>query len=405
MTNSNRQAVRVLGALSEVPAAQWDALHDGSNPFVAHAFLAGLEQHGCLRTQWGWRPRHLTLWDGGRLVAAAPAYLKDNSHGEFVFDQAWAHAYAQHGLEYFPKWLCAVPYSPVTGPRLLSPDPAHRHTLLAAFVAGCERDGLSSVHVNFHTEAEDTAFDGSADRTGDGGWLPRLDVQYHWRNPVTDVGPSWHDFDQFLAALDHKHRKSIRQERAKVTRAGVTFRVVDGKHASEADLATMHAFYQRTFAEYGNPPALTLDFLRHLARTMPRSLVIFFAERDGATIAGALCLRGGDTLYGRYWGASEAVPGMHFETCYYQGIDYCLREGLTRFEPGAQGEHKLARGFLPTFVRSRHWVAQPAFREALRGWCEHEAASVRRYAATLASHSPFKREDHGHGASPAAAAG
>ena len=379
---------RILGALADVPATQWDGLHDGRNPFVSHAFLAGLEAHGCLREEWGWTPRHLALWDGDRLVAAAPGYLKHNSHGEFVFDHAWAHAYAQHGLEYFPKWLCAVPYSPVGGPRLLTPRPELRRALLDAFVAGCTRDGLSSAHVNFHDAADEAAFvDGDRD-----GWLPRLDVQYHWHNPVRDGGPAWRDFDEFLAALDHKHRKNIRQERAKVARSGLTFRIVEGSSASDADIAAMHGFYLQTFAEYGNHPALTQPFLHHLAATMPRSLVMFFAEREGRPVAGALCLRGGDTLYGRYWGSSENVPGLHFELCYYQGIDYCLREGLTRFEPGAQGEHKLARGFLPTFVHSRHWIAHPEFRAALRGWCEQEGVSVRRYAQTLASHSPFKRD-------------
>lgn len=371
--------VRTLATLKEIPAQAWDALHDGCNPFIAHAFLHGLEEHGCLRAQWGWQPQHLTLWDGDELLAAAPMYLKENSHGEFVFDHAWAHAYAQHGLEYFPKWLCAVPYSPVTGPRLLARAPGHRRTLATAMAALCERNGLSSAHVNFHTQAEDDAFDDD--------WLPRLDVQYHWRN---DRG--WRTFDDYLAAFDHKHRKNIRQERGKVARAGIEFRTIEGRDAVDEDLAAMHGFYRRTFAEYGNHPALTLAFLHHLRATMPQALVIMLAERGGEPVAGALCLRGGDTLYGRYWGATASVPGLHFETCYYQGIEHCLHQGLTRFEPGAQGEHKLARGFLPTFVRSRHWVAHEAFRDALRDWCAQEAESVRRYAVTLAAHSPFKAQ-------------
>lgn len=370
-------APRIIASLSDVPAAQWDALHDGRNPFVAHAFLSGLEQHGCLRAQWGWTPQHLTLWDGDDLVAAAPAYLKDNSHGEFVFDHAWAHAYAQHGLDYFPKWLCAVPYSPVTGPRLLARDADRQSALTATLAALCAGNGLSSVHVNFHRDDEDAVFDRD--------WLSRVDVQYHWRNDR-----AWQTFDDYLAAFDHKHRKNIRQERGKVARAGVTLRTIEGRDASDDDLAAMHGFYLQTFADYGNRPALTLAFLRHLADTMPSSLVIFLACRDGHPIAGALCLRGGDTLYGRYWGASEMAPGLHFETCYYQGIDYCLRNDLTRFEPGAQGEHKLARGFLPTIVRSRHWIADEQFRSALRDWCAQESSAVRRYAATLTAHTPFK---------------
>jgi predicted N-acyltransferase len=369
--------VRIAQRLADIPAATWDALHDGRNPFLAHAFLSGLEDTGSLRDDWGWTPHHVTLWDGDTLLAAAPAYRKDNSHGEFVFDHAWAHAYARHGLDYFPKLLCAVPYSPVTGPRLLAPTPALRTALAGALVSEAQRLGLSSAHVNFHEASEDAGFDDD--------WLARVDVQYHWRN---DAG--WAAFDDYLAAMDHKHRKNIRQERAKVARAGISFRIVHGDEASDADLATMHRFYLQTFAEYGNSPALTLAFIRHLASTMPRQLVIFLAEHDGEPVAGALCLRGGDTLYGRYWGAHAALPGLHFETCYYQGINYCLREGLRVFEPGAQGEHKIARGFLPTEVRSHHWIADPRFREALRDWCTEESRSIRRYADLLAPRSPFR---------------
>lgn len=371
-------AVRFLPSLADVPASRWDGLHDASNPFISHAFLCGLEAHGCLRQDWGWTPHHVTLWENERLIAAAPGYLKDNSHGEFVFDHAWAHAYAQHGLDYYPKWLGGVPYSPVTGPRLLAHDDHARLALLAAIEAEAGRLGLSSAHVNFPMPAEDAGFPAS--------WLPRIDVQYHWRNPG-----HWADFDGFLADFDHKHRKNIRQERAKVQRAGVTFRTVHGDEASDADLQAMFGFYLQTFHDYGNSPALTLAFLRHLASAMPRNLVMFLAERDGRTIAGALCLRGGDTLYGRYWGATAQIPGLHFETCYYQGIDYCLREGLSAFEPGAQGEHKIARGFLPTFVHSRHWIAHPEFAQALARWCNEEALAVRRYALTLHAHSPFKQ--------------
>ena len=371
---------RFLPSLADMSARDWDALHDGRNPFVAHAFLHGLESQGCLRRDWGWTPHHLTLWEGDTLVAAAPGYLKDNSHGEFVFDHAWAHAYARYGLDYYPKWLCAVPYSPVTGPRLLAQDAAHRKALLTAVRDEVLRLGLSSAHVNFHAEDEDDAF--ASD------WLPRIDVQYHWRNPG-----HWRDFDGFLADFDHKHRKNIRQERAKVQRAGVVIRTVHGDEATAADLEAMFGFYLRTFQDYGNSPALTLPFLQHLARTMPRQLVMFLADHDDRTIAGALCLRGHDTLYGRYWGAEAPLPGLHFETCYYQGIAYCLREGLARFEPGAQGEHKIARGFLPAWVRSRHWIADPEFAGALAHWCDEESQAVRRYARTLQSHSPFKQQD------------
>jgi predicted N-acyltransferase len=371
--------LRVLSSLGSVAPAAWDALHDGCNPFVSHAFLAGLEIHGCLRERWGWTPHHLTLWDGDALVAAAPGYLKSNSHGEFVFDHAWARAYAHYGQDYYPKWLCAAPYSPVTGPRLLARDDAARTALVRAIPDLVRAAGCSSAHANFVEPVDAGAFD------AEDGWMARIDVQYHWRN---DAG--WRDVDDYLAAMDHKHRKNIRQERAKVVRAGVTFRVLHGDEADDADLSAMHDFYLRTFADYGNSPAMTLDFLRHLARTMPRQLVLVLADHADETIAGALCLRGGDTLYGRYWGATRTLPGLHFETCYYQGIDYCLREGLTRFEPGAQGEHKIARGFLPVETHSRHWVADAGFADALSRWCEEDRTAVRAYAQQIAGHTPFR---------------
>ena len=368
---------RIHRALTDIRAADWDALHDGRNPFVAHAFLAGLETSGCLRPDWGWTPCHIGLWDGDALLAAAPGYLKGNSHGEFVFDHAWAHAYAQHGLDYFPKWLGAVPYSPVTGPRLLARDRDGKRQLLAAIEELARTHGLSSAHVNFHDEAAEPAF--ATD------WVLREDIQYHWHNAA-----GWRDFEDFLGAMDHKHRKNIRQERRKVREAGIECRIVHGDEASDADLLAMHGFYLQTFAEYGNSPALTLAFLHHLARAMPRQLVIVLARREGRDIAGALCLRGGDTLYGRYWGATELHPGLHFEACYYQGIDYCLRERLARFEPGAQGRHKIARGFLPTLVRSRHWIADPRFARAIDEWCAHERLQVRQQLPLLMAHSPFR---------------
>lgn len=367
---------RLHERLDEVPATAWDALHDGANPFLAHAFLAGLERHGCLRPAWGWTPRHATLWRDGELVAAAPAYLKGNSHGEFVFDHAWAHAYARAGLEYFPKWLVAVPYTPVTGPRLLAREDADRTALAAAMREQADADGLSSLHVNFHPAGEDAAFDA--------GWLAREDVQFHWHNR------GWPDFEAFLADLQPKKRKNLRQERAKVERAGYRFRVVHGDEARESDLEAMYYFYCRTFADYGNHPALSLEFFRHLATAMPRQLVLVLAERAGEVVAGALCLRGHDTLFGRYWGASEPGPGLHFETCYHQGIDYCLREKLAVFEPGAQGVHKIARGFLPVVTRSHHHVADPRFADALARWCAEERRAVTAHREVLLGHHPYR---------------
>lgn len=369
--------LRLFPAMAGIRASDWDALHDGRNPFLAHAFLSGLEQHRCLREAWGWTPRHAGWFEGDTLVAAAPGYLKDNSHGEFVFDHAWAQAYDRLGLDYFPKWLVAVPYSPVTGPRVLAKSPENRRALLSAMAGRAREDGLSSLHVNFLPEDELDAFDAP--------WLARGDVQFHWRN---DAG--WRDFDDFLAALSSKKRKNLRAEREQVRRAGIRFRLRHGDEASDGDLADMHAFYCATQSEKGNHPALTLDFFHHLAQAMPRQLVLILAEREGESVAGALCLRGGDTLYGRYWGSRELLPGLHFETCYYQGIDYCLREGLRVFEPGAQGEHKVARGFLPVLTHSRHYIADPRFADALRPWCAEERTATLRYRELVLQHSPFR---------------
>jgi len=385
---------RMHKTLSEIPAAQWDALHDGSNPFVAHAFLAGLEQHGCLRPSWGWTPLHPALWDGDTLLAAAPGYLKGNSHGEFVFDHQWAAAIERAGRDYYPKWLFAIPYTPVTGPRFLARDAMTREVFCRLLVESAQQLKLSSLHANFLIDSDNAACPVE--------WLERIDVQFHWRN---DAG--WKTFDDFLAALQSKKRKNIRHERKQVQDAGIAFRIVHGDEASNQDIADMHALYLRAFADKGNSAALTLTFFQHLARSMPRALVLILAQRNGETIAGALCLRGGrsrhpascdtgtsmcgaDTLYGRYWGCFEEIPGLHFETCYYQGIDYCLRESVRVFEPGAQGEHKIARGFMPVVTRSRHHFIEDGLDNAFARWCVEERRAVEQYRRAVLAHSPYR---------------
>ena len=376
---------RVVGRLDEIAAADWDALRPDDNPFVAHAFLAGLERHGCLRPAWGWQPHHVVLCDGGRPLAAAPCYRKANSHGEFVFDHGWAEAYRRHRLDYYPKLLCAVPYSPVTGPRLLAgngADADHRRASLGrALVAEAERLGVSSVHLNFGLASDLAALH------TDARWLARHDWQFHWH----DRG--WRDFDDFLDALTARKRKNIRQERGRVT--GVDIEVLDGHQASERDLDDMFAFYAATFLQKGNSPALTRAFFGHLAQAMPDALVLVLARRAGRAVAGAMLLRSADTLYGRYWGASdehasEPARGLHFELCYYQGIEYCLRHRLARFEPGAQGEHKLARGFLPVATHSRHLLFDPRFRAAVADSLVEEDQWLAQYRRELDRHAPYR---------------
>lgn len=369
---------RFLPRIADLPAAQWDALRPDDNPFTAHAFLDGLERHGCVQPRLGWTPHHLALEHDGRLQAVAPCYLKVNSHGEFVFDHAWAEAYWRHGIDYYPKLICAVPYSPVSGPRLLAgadPRGARRQACLDAIRDEVARLGLSSAHINFDCEG-----------ASDPAWLERIDWQFHWH----DRG--WRDFEAFLAALSAKKRKNIRQERAQVQRAGIRFRWVDGRQASERDLDDIHDFYRLTFAEKGNLAVLTPGFLRHLAETMPDQFLLVLAERGGRAIAGALFLRSSSTLYGRYWGCREPLPGLHFETCYYQGIEYCLAQGLRTFEPGAQGEHKLARGFLPCRTRSLHHLADRRFHAAVGDALGREAAWRIEYRQQLLAHSPYRAD-------------
>lgn len=376
---------RVLSALADIPAARWDALHGGDHPFVTHAFLAGLEQTGCLRPDWGWTPHHATLWDGDTLVAAAPGYLKDNSHGEFVFDHAWAEAYQHHGRHYYPKWLIAVPYSPVPGPRLLAQSAAARSELVTQLLAHAKAQQRSSLHLNFLAETDLAAVDAQAAQPP---WLAREDVQYHWHNPG-----HWHHFEDFLADLNHKKRKNIRAERRQVAQSGLTLRRIEGHAIGARECAAMYGFYRQTFAEKGNSPALTPGFFEHLVANLPGRVMLVLAEDRGQAVAGALFLRSDKRLYGRYWGAHVNLPGLHFETCYYQGIEYCLQHGITDFEPGAQGEHKIARGFAPVSTHSRHWIADAEFAAVLARWCAQETAAVRRYRAQVMHHLPFRHAD------------
>ncbi|UXI70021.1 GNAT family N-acetyltransferase [Tahibacter amnicola] len=371
--------VRFHPRLADIDAAAWNALRPDDSPFLSHAFLEGLERTGCIRSHWGWQPHHLGLYRDGALIGAAPLYLKGNSHGEFVFDWAWAAAYERSGRDYYPKLLAAVPYSPVSGPRLLagtSPDPAVQRHLIEAIRGECDRRQLSTAHVNFLQPRDVELFDTPH-------WLARSDWQFHWHNRA------YRDFDDFLDALTHKKRKNIRQERALVARSGVHAQIVQGDELDDAMWRFLHTCYCTTFQEKGNHPALTADFFRHLGQHLPRNVVAIIGYRGATPIAAALCLRDATTLYGRYWGCLETVPGLHFELCYYQGIDYCIRHGLQRFEPGAQGEHKLARGFLPRRTRSFHYVADLRFRQAIADALRHEARAISDYGAELERHSPY----------------
>ncbi|KLD73686.1 hypothetical protein Y886_36665 [Xanthomonas hyacinthi DSM 19077] len=372
--------IRFLDSLGGIPAADWDALVPDGNPFVSHAFLSGMEAKGCLREDYGWKPYHLGIFDShDRLVAASPTYLKGNSHGEFVFDWSWASAWERAGGDYYPKMLVASPYSPVPGPRLLVRDGLEadilRNRLTAALVDEADRLGLSSIHANFLADADLDAFD---DR-----WLVRSDYQFHWHNQA------YADFDGFLASLKAKKRKNIRQERAYAEASGLRLSMRGGDELSDDEWRQIHALYALTFDLKGNHAALTSRFFQYLGRTLGPKVQVAMARDGQEIVAMALFLRGGDALYGRYWGASVEVSGLHFELCYYRGIDYAIREGIGRFEPGAQGEHKLARGFLPTLTHSRHYIAHEGFRQAVAGALEQEALHRETYRAELLAHSPY----------------
>jgi uncharacterized protein len=377
------ERIEWLKRIADVPAAQWNALLSDDHPFLRHEFLHALEASGSLRADLGWRAQHLLIWKGTRLVAAAPCYLKTNSHGEFVFDWSWAEAWERAGRRYYPKLLCAVPYSPVTGPRLLVAGDVDRvglhESLLKALMQRCSDEGWSGAHINFLPSDEDRWDD--LDRLG---WLARGDWQFHWRNA------GYACFDEFLAALSAKKRKNIRQERARFAAADWRIQRLRGDAIDASTLDDIYRFYAYTFQFKGNVPALTRNFFERLLVTMPLSVLAVVASRDGERIAAAFCLQSRDTLYGRYWGSSEDVAGLHFECCYYQGIEHCIEQGLKCFEPGAQGEHKIARGFLPTRTYSRHYLVDPGFRAAIADYLDREAAHQQRYGEALMQHSPYR---------------
>lgn len=378
----------ILSSPAEADANEWNALlgRDARpTPFLRHEFLDALHATRCAVDETGWSPRFVTLTDErtGRLAAAAPVYLKRHSYGEYVFDWAWADAYQRNGLPYYPKLLCAVPFTPVQGTRLLDVDDDARRRLAATLLALAEQSDVSSLHVLFPTETEARLLDGM-------GMMLRRGVQFHWLND------GYRNFDDFLGTLEQKKRKNVRAERRKVRDAGVTFRRVPGEAITDADWRFFSRCYRQTYRDHYSSPYLNLDFFRAIGATMPDNLLLVIAERDGKPIASALAVYqrsadGGGTLYGRYWGAVEQVPCLHFETAYYQLLEFCIEAGLDTFEGGAQGEHKLARGFMPTVTHSAHWLAHPAFSDAVARFLDRETDHIHAYVDELHEHNPFKR--------------
>ncbi|MEO5773610.1 MAG: GNAT family N-acetyltransferase [Sphingomicrobium sp.] len=364
--------VRIAPGVGSLPAADWDALSSG-DPFLGHAFLSILEESGSVGPGSGWSPAPLLVEREGRLAAAAPAYLKSHSQGEYVFDHGWADAWQGAGGNYYPKLQIAVPFTPVPGPRLLGSAPQQ---LLAGAEALVGQNGLSSAHITFIDEV-------GAAQCERRGWLTRFGNQYHWHNR------GYASFDDFLAALNSRKRKAIRKERA-AAQEGLEFRTLRGSEIEPEDWDAMWAFYQDTGSRKWGQPYLTRSFFDLLGQRLGDRVLLMFACFEGRAIAGALNLIGADTLYGRYWGTTEEMPFLHFELCYYRAIEWAIRHGLSSVQAGAQGEHKLARGYEPVITRSTHFIPNPSFRAAVADFLEQERAAVLEELQQLRSALPYR---------------
>lgn len=376
--------LKILNALADIDAASWDRLAGRKNPFLRHTFLHGLEESGCVSRQTGWLPQHLLLEDDdrpGNWLGAVPLYLKTHSYGEYIFDWAWANAYHQHGLDYYPKLSAAIPFTPATGSRLLvapGADVPRTQDLLAdAALSLARAHKASSLHWLFLTSEEQT-------RLAQHHHLSRSGFQFHWYNR------DYSNFEDFLTSFSARHRKKVRQDRRYVREAGIDMVLIQGEEATPAHWQQFHEFYLETIRGHGAIPYLNARFFNWLGEHMPESVLLIFARRHGRWIAGSLFLQGGDTLYGRYWGSTEFHSGLHFETCYYRAIEYCIEQGLTRFEAGAQGGHKLARGFVPHPVYSAHWLSHPRFNDAVADYLRREQADIEWQMNELTERAPYR---------------
>ena len=374
-----------LNSIAEIDAGEWNALAGNGQPFLRHEFLLAMELSGCAVPATGWTPRHVVVRGAAnRALAAMPCYGKSHSRGEFVFDFSWANAYTQHGLSYYPKLLSAVPFTPVTGNRLMVREGEPRQSLETALIsAGREAalsEGLSSWHVLFPTNAEAQCLEAD-------GLILRRDCQFHWLNA------GYESFDAFLATFTAEKRKKAKRERRRVAEAGIVFDTRFGGDVDAPLWNILYSFYANTFRRHGHRPYLNLDFFKRIAAAMPESMMLKVARIGHEPIAVAIFFQDADALYGRYWGAGGNYHSLHFETCYYQGIEYCIERGLKRFEPGTQGEHKVPRGFVPSFTTSAHFIADKRFAAAIRDFAARESQGVDHYAASVNEHLPFHREE------------
>jgi hypothetical protein len=369
-------------AIEAIAAAEWDALA-GGKPLVSHAFLCALHATGCASAATGWTPRYLTAWRGGELAGALPLYAKSHSYGEYVFDWAWADAYRRHGRRYYPKLVAAIPFTPAPGPRLFAPDGDARDALIRAaldMLRPTRASGaapFSSLHVLFPPEAEARALESA-------GMVIRHGLQFRWENA------GYRDFADFLATFNHDKRKKVKQERRRLAEAGVAFTRKVGGEITAADWAFFHRCYSNTYRDHGSTPYLSFDFFERIGAALPGNVLLAVGHREGAPVCAALDLFDRDTLWGRYWGATEPVPGLHFEACYYQAIEFCIERGIGRFEGGAQGVHKLARGLRPVTTWSAHAIADPEFARAIGAFCARERVDVAHAVDELGAATPFR---------------
>jgi len=397
---NNKLHIEIRDTLDDLSAVQWNALCTDGNPFVRYEFLHTLQATGCLGDTTGWHPRYFLLWqaedekdDGGELVGAVPAYVKTHSYGEFVFDWSWAEAYQRHQLDYYPKLVSSIPFTPATGPRCLvradQPFAQSVKLLAGALRKFTDSQEYSSAHFLFLTKAESDVLHASGNTQS--GYMRRIDCQYHWHND------NYKDFNDFLAQCTSKRRKTIRRERRYVSDAGLRLEQRHGQTLSEQEWQWVHDFYQSTFDRKWGNPSLTLGFFQQIGKLLHDQVLIVFAydpaERDPDwPVACSIMFIGDTTLYGRFWGCRAQYNALHFEACYYQGIDYCIANNIANFEPGAQGEHKITRGFVPTITRSAHYISHPGFRDAIADYLSHETTHVEQRCAGLADLLPFKHE-------------
>jgi hypothetical protein len=369
--------LQVIESLSAINPEEWNALA-GEYPFFRYEFVQALHETGCASGKTGWQPVYLSLRCDGLLAGVMPLYLKSHSWGEYVFDRQWAQAFERNGLKYYPKLLCAAPFSPVTGPRLLAGNTEDKRRLALGAVQLAKQLRVSSLHILFPEETDRAMLE-------ELGFMLRENIQFHWHNA------GYTDFDEFLSALNHDKRKKIRQERRRVKEAGISFRCLLGSEINEAELEFFYRCYANTYNEHWSTPYLSLEFFQRITQAMPDNLLWILAERGNQPVACAMNVIGGKRLFGRYWGTTEFISGLHFETCYAQAIEYCISHGLQVFEGGAQGEHKMARGLLPTPTWSAHWIADRRFAEAISQFLAEETEGVEHYREVLDEHTPFKK--------------